>query len=212
MLEQGESKRILVTQRMQFDETYNEIRDSLDHSWYGFFEHLNMIPILIPNDINIVKKIILQDDVTYDGLLLTGGGDFGKSSHARDEVENLLIANTINLNIPILGVCRGMEQLLLYFEHELVNIKGHVNTRHTLKNIKGKLSKLIQSFESVNSFHKLGVINTNHMFQITSMSDDDVVMSIEYKNGPIFGQMWHPEREKEISRYDIEIFKRIFSI
>ena len=90
----------------------------------------------------ITKTKILEDK--YDGLVLTGGGDispelyecrikfsdntlcFGTSLE-RDKTEFELIKNAYEKNIPIFGICRGMQLLNVYFNGFLIQ---NVNQLH----------------------------------------------------------------------------------
>ena len=110
----------------------------------------------IDNYINALElfnaKIIVANTTTtkeviknkYDGLVLTGGGDispelyehrmensdsilcFG-TSFKRDNAEFQLIKNAHEKNIPILGICRGMQLLNVYFDGTLIQ---NVNKLH----------------------------------------------------------------------------------
>ena len=87
--------------------------------------------VVSPNEMNIIK------DLEFEGLVLTGGGDVSPSLYSdrmassddnicfgtsieRDETEFALIKNAISDNKPILGICRGMQLLNVYFGGTLI--------------------------------------------------------------------------------------------
>jgi len=92
----------------------------------------NGTPIVIsPNHNDIIEEL------TFDGLMLTGGGDISPSLYSermsssddnmcfgtsveRDTVEFNLIKKAISDNKPILGICRGMQLLNVYFGGTLI--------------------------------------------------------------------------------------------
>jgi len=96
---------------------------------------------IIIADTNTTKEVVKNK---YDGLVLTGGGDvspelyqhrmensdnnlcFGTSLN-RDNAEIQLIKNAYEKNIPILGICRGMQLLNVYFNGTLIQ---NVNKLH----------------------------------------------------------------------------------
>ncbi len=80
------------------------------------------IPVLIPmlNDISVLEALLSR----LDGLLLSGGGDvdsvrydeearpvLGSIDTQLDELEFSLVAWALQEDMPILGVCRGMQLL-----------------------------------------------------------------------------------------------------
>ena len=108
---QSHEERIGIVSSLKFvDEviSYKEKRDSLDQRWVKLLMQLNLLPIILPNNLNYVKKIIKDQHVK--GILLTGGNNifkYGGTSLERDEVDNFLIDQAIKKNIPLLGICRG---------------------------------------------------------------------------------------------------------
>ena len=71
-----------------------------------------------------------------DGLILGGGGDvdpawYGQENVAcdtldgeRDSIEGQLVALAVEKQIPVLGICRGMQYLNVYFGGDLIQDMG----------------------------------------------------------------------------------------
>tara|TARA_B100001142_G_scaffold52298_1_gene50033 strand:+ start:5545 stop:6288 length:744 start_codon:yes stop_codon:yes gene_type:complete len=87
--------------------------------------------VVSPNEMHIIK------DLKFEGLVLTGGGDVSPSLYSdrmessddnmcfgtsveRDETEFALIKKALANNTPILGICRGMQLLNVYFGGTLI--------------------------------------------------------------------------------------------
>ena len=200
-------KKIGITQRLGFSE-HRELRSQIDIRLIDFIVKCGFQPIIIPyfmikNKVDLKKKITnWLKDINLDGIVLSGGDDLGKFI-LRDDSENILISFSIINNIPLVGICRGMQMIGNYFKIKLLKVKGHVNTRHYVND--GK-----KSFK-VNSYHQFSLEKCPKNFKIVCLASDKNIESIISKSKKIYGCMWHPERNKKFSNYDISAFKKIFS-
>ena len=91
-------------------------------------------------------------------------------------------------DIPLFGICRGMQMMALYLGSNLKKVEGHVKKRHKLK---GEID-----FE-VNSFHNFGIKKNNLSKKFVKIAFDkekNIEMFVSKKH-KIIGVMWHPERE-----------------
>jgi len=205
-------KRIAITQRVDVINSRSERRDALDQRWITFLQQINLLPILVPNNVNYVGELI--EDKFLDGILLTGGNSlvkYGGNAPERDEIEKLLIEFAIFKNLPLLGVCRGMQVIQDYFNNSLCRVDGHIATRHSLiveENL--RMSEVVNKYKDVNSFNEYGAYNVSGDLLSVAHSLDGVVMAIEHKKHKIFGVMWHSERELPFNKFDQDIFKKIF--
>jgi gamma-glutamyl-gamma-aminobutyrate hydrolase PuuD len=126
-------KNIAVIQRVEFIEKRNEYCDALDQSWTDLLLSINLFPVFLPNNVSYVKKFIKIREI--NGLLISGGGSLTKyngSSSERDAIEKIMINFSITKNIPVLGVCRGMQSIQNHFGNDIQIIKNHVKKRHSL--------------------------------------------------------------------------------
>ncbi len=198
------TKIIAVTQREVKIDDHSEVRDSLDRGWFGFFEKCRITPILLPNEITLVKKIF--DQIKIDGILLTGGGDIkscGGKDDKREEVEEYLIKRAVAKKIPLIAVCRGMQKIQDSFKIKLGKVAGHVV---------GKQEIFIEdALKEVNSFHKFGSKKNNDAeFDIFAIAKDEVVKAFKHKKHRITAIMWHPERISPYRQEDIKLFNEAF--
>ena len=112
-----------------------------------------------------------------------------------------------NINIPVLGICLGMQEMGLTFSGNLVDISLEVEEKnHDIKiNNNTLLYSIVKTnYITVNSRHKSVVRDTN---LIVSAVNGDIIEAIEDTNKRFFlGIQWHPE-----NMYDTDIYaKRIF--
>lgn len=188
-------KIIAITMKQTSNELYKEHLDSIDCRWLEFINYCGLMPLLIPNNIQVAKKLMLKNKV--HAILLTGGGDpfvISKEATNRDRVENFLIKYGEKHKTPVIGVCRGMQVLLGRKGSSFKLIPDHVATKHVI-NIYGK--KRI-----VNSFHNYAPIDVNPSFKIIANTSDGTIEGVANKEFRQLGIMWHPEREEIFMKED----------
>jgi len=204
---------ILVTQRVTQMEGINERRDALDIKWSEFLFQCGYMPIILPNAPELARHYIKH--FRFDGILLTGGNDlaaYGGDAPERDELETLLIKYAIKHNIPLIGVCRGMQMIQHYAGVKLKRAEGHIRQRHTLV-INGDIKNVDEINRDeieVNSYHNFTADEMNDKIETLAKASDGSVEAIRLTGKEIYGIMWHPERERPFSGWDIEFFKSIF--
>ncbi|MCD7926954.1 MAG: gamma-glutamyl-gamma-aminobutyrate hydrolase family protein [Bacteroides sp.] len=180
------------------------------------------VPFIIPpsDDCNILINTLNS----LDGLVLTGGADINplflgeepiKELHSinprRDRQELLLARFAADRQIPILGLCRGMQLMNAAFggtlyqdihsQMEGTRIKhdqdlGRGYASHTVKIEKDSLLYKLFGTETlpVNSFHHQAIKDVASGFRVTACAGDGVLEameSTEYKS--MLGVQWHPE-------------------
>ena len=153
-------------------------------------------PIIIDNNIDAIKnkEYLLNLIKDIDGFIL-GGGD------ETSEVDMFIIDYCYKNDIPLLGICLGMQEIALYFNEKglkKLNNLSHFDMNsdylHTVKlNKKGYLYNLLkQDSIPVNSRHKYCVLN-NKNFVIEGKCDN-VIEAFKVKQKKyILGVQCHPE-------------------
>ena len=188
------------------------------------------VPVVIPPLAD--KDVIINTLDSLDGLMLTGGGDINplwageepsprlhSINRERDEAELLAVRLAYNRQIPMLGICRGIQVLVTALNGEVeqdiaegmqagrLTPGGHVLLKHsqdadrrepTHTVIIEKDSALYGIYGTgtlaVNSFHHQSVRKCGARFKVTAVAPDGVIEAIEsseYKS--IMGVQWHPE-------------------
>ena len=105
-------------------------------------------------------------------------------------------------NIPILGVCRGMQLINEFFNGK--NIKSdnlnHVGKYHHVKVKNSNFKDMLGEKLEVNSFHNnlIKKEDVGQELEIFAESEEDsTIEGYFHKIHPIIGVMWHPERDQE---------------
>ena len=198
-------KKIAISLRVATIGKFQEKRDSLSHDWLQFFKELNYFPVLIPNLINDLEDFL--DILKIDGIILSGGDNIGDEK-IRDETEKKIISYGIKNNLPIIGICRGMQVLNKYFNGKIgINqADNHSGTKHEIKfKLNGK--KILDKAVIVNSYHNNLIKTEDDLGQqlepIAYCPDDESVEGFKHVKLPILGVMWHPEREKNKLQYGL---------
>ncbi len=180
-------------------------------------------PLVIPPYEN--EEALLDTILQLDGLVLSGGGDINPlllgeepvpGLHSicpqRDEMELRLIEEAFNHQIPILGICRGIQTLVAALGGELYQdlnsqykdaplIKHDQDlareyASHSIRIEKDSLLEEVMGVETiaVNSFHHQAVKTPGPHLQVSARASDGVIEAVEsneYKS--ILGVQWHPE-------------------
>lgn len=165
---------------------YHEPRDVIAQDWAAFLTAA--LPeaawLLLPN---LGKDRIRAYCQSWgiNRLILTGGDDIG-TTPLRDETEEDLLEWATASNLPVLGICRGMQLMALHAGSSLAFSQNHVAIRHP---ITGILTK------NVNSFHAYALQSCPEGFETLACAPDGVIEAIRSLDRPWEAWMWHPERE-----------------
>jgi len=158
-----------------------------------------------------------------DGLVLSGGADvdpahYGAGNHdetvaqpERDAAEFALLEGALARDMPVLGVCRGMQLLNVLHggalhQHlpELVGHDGHRETpgvfsEHPVELAEGSVvASLLGSRTTVKSSHHQGVESVGAGLVAAGVADDGTIEVVEDPARRfVLGVLWHPEEDKD---------------
>lgn len=197
------SVAVAISQRVQLIAEYGERRDCLDQQWAAFLHACDLLPIPVPNFPTGVDSMLSHARVR--GIVLTGGENlaaFGGTSPERDATEQALLTYARRENLPVLGVCRGMQHLVHSCGGTLRSVAGHVACSHTI-DCEGRT-------RVVNSFHSLAADRLPDELEIVASCTDGVVEAVRHRSAPWFGIMWHPERNPSPDAADVALFHELF--
>lgn len=146
------------------------------------------------------------------GLLLPGGGDlepwrYGQANTAsrgleprRDALELLLLDRFTALGKPVLGICRGLQTVNVFFGGTLVqDLPGHsavdgADRFHPVRTAASFLSRICGEEALVNSAHHQAADRLGSGLETAAWAMDGVVEALEHRALPVWGVQWHPER------------------
>ena len=213
---------LAVSMRIVSNDTYPEQRDAISHDWINFLEEMGVTPVFVPN--------LLHDPVDYikqigaSGLILTGGNDIGAipletrkhllKPSQRDSTEHTLLSHSVANNLPIFGVCRGLQMINIFFDggltRDLSSVGTHANTKHKVEIVQ-QLSSRMREIDSVitNSYHNQGVLlrTLSPHLKAFALAAGDVVEGLYHPNKDIVAVQWHPERPNPASDLDHTLFE-----
>ena len=188
------------------------------------------VPVIIPPVAD--KDVIINTLDNIDGLVLTGGADVNplwigeepsprlhSINRERDKAELLTVRLAYNRQIPMLGICRGIQVLVAALDGEVEQDIAEGMQAGRLTPGKHSLLKHSQdaercepthtvSFEkdsvlyslygdgtlAVNSFHHQCVRKCGNRFKVTALAPDGVIEAVESReHKSIMGVQWHPE-------------------
>lgn len=197
-------KIVLVSQRVDYIEKRKETRDNLDQNLVNLLNLAGFRAVAVPNVNENQKEFLryLVSKLKPNGIVLSGGNNIGDFVE-RDNLEYELISASLNNQIPLIGICRGMQVINTYFGGSLKSIKNHVNVRHIVSNIN-------ISFE-VNSYHDFAIDSQPKVMETFLTAEDGTIEAFKHVNNLIMGVMWHPEREDSFRKFDLNLFKSFFN-
>ncbi|MHB8905332.1 MAG: anthranilate synthase component II [Melioribacteraceae bacterium] len=138
-------------------------------------------------------KISLDEisDMRPDKIVISPG-----PGNPNDSGISLDIIKTLGRSIPILGVCLGHQGIGYCFGGKIINAPYlmHGKVSNILHNGKTIYQNIVQGF-SAGRYHSL-IIEKKSMpdvLEITSQTEDGIVMGVRHKTFPIEGIQFHPE-------------------
>ncbi len=207
----SELVKVAVSQRVDLWPQRGERRDALDQRLVQWLAAAGCCAIPVPNTQAPTGTAGLAGwlaAIRPAAVVLSGGNDIGEVPE-RDATESLLLEYARDERLPLLGICRGMQMMLAWAGGQLVPIKDHVATRHSLQFAEGSSGEGWPS--EVNSFHNQAVAEVPLEFAVAAHAADGVIEAVRHQGLPWEGWMWHPERETDFTEVDIARFRALLN-
>lgn len=172
---------------------YAEPRDSISHDWIRCLDAWGMEPLLIPNA--VADPACYLKNAELDLLILTGGDSIGDTP-LRDKSETILAKTAVRIQLPLLGVCRGMQLICELSGGQTEEIDGHIANEHEIQ-IAECLQPVYGKACTVNSYHQLGVRRDQlgAGYSLAAEDGDGFAEAMVHAELPVAAIMWHPERD-----------------
>ena len=209
---------------------YEDLTCKLGRGYYQSVVEAGGVPVIIPPVAD--KQVIINTLGRIDGLILSGGGDYNPLwageepspllhgiNKERDNAELLIARLAYNRQIPMLGICRGIQTLAMALggkvkqDVSLLNIEdGRLRIKHSQDADRSEPTHSVsvekdsilfhlyssmfnvQSSIYVNSFHHQAVSDTGSKFRVVATAPDGVIEAMESSEfKSILGVQWHPE-------------------
>ncbi len=196
----------------------------LAEGYFRSVETAGGIPVVLPPTDDMATLLSCLDRV--DGILFSGGGDLnplyfgedpwpelhGINAH-RDWGELMLARLAYNRQLPVFGICRGIQVLVAALggrvSQDIAASRGEAAVplvKHDQQLDRGVASHFVQaepgslmdelfgSRFAVNSFHHQAVAEPGCHFRVTARSADGVIEAVESTDFRFaVGVQWHPE-------------------
>ncbi|CUU03428.1 putative glutamine amidotransferase [Candidatus Thermokryptus mobilis] len=199
-----------------------------DSKLENYLNWLKRSPVGVEPVILSYKELNSDDLRKCDGLILTGGDDvhpefYGeperegdKYNRERDWFEFKLLDIAFSRNLPILGICRGLQITNVYLRGNLVfDIQTVIGTNHRKDEQTGedrlhdifviddsKLFNIVgEKRGTVNSSHHQSADRLGEGLRVNAKCEDGVIEGLEWEGDDRFVMLvqWHPERMRDFN-------------
>lgn len=201
----------------------------LAYDYITAVQRAGALALLIPPDSELIED---PDEVLdrIDGLILAGGADIDPQAYGarrapetintvpeRDATEIALARRAVERDLPLLGICRGMQLINVALGGTLIQHVPHVvgheehrrnpgsfeNSSHEVRLESGSLVARAagETLHATRSHHHQGIDRLGEGLVITGYSElDDLPEAVEAPaNGFALGVQWHPEADERSS-------------
>lgn len=188
---------------------------------WGYVDHVSRAggqPVLLP-PVQLDEETAGRVVAGLDGLIIAGGPDldpdlYGQSPHPanqvprpeRDAAEMALVAAAVRVDLPLLGVCRGMQVMAVLAGGRLAQhlpdlVGGNEHSpapglygSHLVRLVEGSLAhRLLGPEVLVPSYHHQGVLSYPG-YRASGHAADRTVEAMEAPEARFrLGVQWHPE-------------------
>ncbi len=197
----------------------------LPYNYVQAVQRAGGLGLLLPVDAHVTEDPAEMLEL-LDGLLLAGGADidpvsYGQSAHVqtvdtvpeRDAFELALTRGAIERDLPVLGICRGMQLINIArggtLQQHLPERFGHDEHRRVIGSFEGSEHDVVLTDGSLaaraagevthvtKSHHHQGVDRLGEGLRVSGLSRlDDLPEAIELPDSRfVLGVQWHPEAD-----------------
>lgn len=189
------------------------------------------VPLALPHQLCDTPHLLDQALAPLDGILLTGSpsniepwqyGETGKELHAdpgRDRLAFAIITWATSRKMPLFGICRGMQELVVvnggalwrdldrqpallphHGDASLPLNRQYAPAHDVFPEADGLLAKLLGNAAplAVNSLHYQGIREPGPQLRVEARAPDGLIEAVSLRHHPFaLAVQWHPEWQSE---------------
>jgi putative glutamine amidotransferase len=205
--------------------TWDQQAVLLSRSYVQAVQHAGALVVMLPPDEHLLDDPAEALDL-LDGLLLAGGVDidpasYGAQAHPetvdtvpeRDRFEIALVRGAVERDLPVLGICRGMQLINVAYggtllqhlperfgHHEHLRVPGTFDgADHDVELLEGTLAARAagETHHATKSHHHQGIDRLGEGLRVSGYSADGLPEAIEMPSRRfVLGVQWHPEADE----------------
>lgn len=167
------------------------------------------LPIHLPLDVDPLDFV-----ERLDGILLSGGADINPDRYGhqidgsvdledeRDHLELELLDGAIKREVPVLGICRGLQIVNVHAggtlhqhvpSHTFHDGDGSATHHEVTFELASTLGGIYGANQQVNSLHHQSIDKVGQNLVVSGRSPDGSVEAIERTDSQVIAVQWHPE-------------------
>mgnify|MGYP002725718225 CR=1 FL=1 len=212
--------KVAISLRM--DQKHGDDRSILEEAYNKYLQQFGIDLLLVPNTLSNVRDYL--DKFNVEGIIISGGNDVNPDEYGgsvedlslapfRDSTEDAMLNYAVQKDLPILGICRGMQRLNVHYQGKLVDFKkegiSHPAGRehsHTVSII--DYAHQLDQEAMINSYHNQGITLDTLSSSLKPFAvSGDIVEGLYHPDLPIAGVQWHPERQSPNEAFNAKILR-----
>lgn len=198
------------------------------------------VPLPLPHQLMQAPHLLENSMAPLGGILLTGSpsniepwhyGEEGAEQHAdptRDRLAFALITHATSRKMPLFGICRGLQELVVanggalyrqlhmthrfqeHRENDALPLDQQYATAHDVQpEAEGLLSQVLGSTQpfAVNSLHGQGIRETGPQLRVEARAPDGLIEAVSLRHHPFaLAVQWHPEWQSAQNPHSQRLF------
>lgn len=181
-------------------------------------------PFLLPPGAGITDRLRFAD-----GAVIPGGADLDPATYGQPRAEHTeatdpiqdaydiaFAAALLDLDVPFLAICRGMQVLNValggtLIQHLTETTVAHRGAMHRVTLDDGCATAAAMggnSFE-VSSYHHQALGRLGDGLRVTGRAEDGCIEVVEHHHAPLLAVQWHPEDDADVATHEQGLFDSI---